>query len=106
MDTAELSTDDALLAAVRDEVLAYGVRRATATSIAHRAGVSRVTVYRRGGGIRPLLDALVAEFRNAVEEVTALVLAEQSPRDGRAAVTALAVAWSGSSAKHLWSQPC
>ena len=52
-----------------------------------------MTVYRRGGGIRQLLlDALIAEFRNAVEEVTALVLAEQSPRDGRAAVTALAVA--------------
>ena len=96
MDTAHLaapSTDEALLAAVRDEVLAYGVRRATATSIAQRAGVSRVTVYRRGGGIRQLLlDALVAEFRNAVEEVTAEVLTEQSPRDGRAAVTATAVA--------------
>ena len=88
MNTAHLAapstpnTDEALLAAVRDEVLAYGVRRATATSIAQR----------RGGGIKQLLlDALVAEFRNAVEEVTAEVLAEQSPRDGRAAVTAIAV---------------
>ena len=106
MDTAELSTDDALLAAVRDEVLAYGVRRATATSIAHRAGVSRVTVYRRGGGIRQLLDALVAEFRNAVEEVTALVpRSSRRGTDGRPSPPSR-WRWSGSSAKHLWSQPC
>lgn len=85
-------TDEALLAAVRDEVLAYGVRRATATSIAQRAGVSRVTVYRRGGGIKQLLlDALVGEFRGAVEQVTAKVVAHETPRDGRAQVTAVAV---------------
>jgi AcrR family transcriptional regulator len=85
-------TDEALLAAVRDEVLAYGVRRATATSIAQRAGVSRVTVYRRGGGIKQLLlDALVGEFRSAVEEVTSRVVAQEAPRDGRALVTAVAV---------------
>lgn len=88
----DTGTDEALLAAVRDEVLAYGVRRATATSIAHRAGVSRVTVYRRGGGIKQLLlDALVGEFRSAVEEVTARVVAHEAPRDGRALVTAVAV---------------
>jgi AcrR family transcriptional regulator len=85
------STDEALLGAVRDEVLAYGVRRATATSIAQRAGVSRVTVYRRGGGIKQLvLDALVGEFRSAVVEVTARVVAKETPRDGRATVTAVA----------------
>ena len=38
-------------------------RRATATSIAKRAGVSRMTVYRRGGGVKQLvLDALSREF--------------------------------------------
>ncbi len=55
--------EDSLLQAVRDEVIEYGVRRATATSIAKRAGVSRMTVYRRGGGIKQLiLDALTREF--------------------------------------------
>ncbi|MBK8755765.1 MAG: TetR/AcrR family transcriptional regulator [Actinomycetales bacterium] len=70
------ATDDALLAAVHDEVIDYGVRRATATSIAKRAGVSRMTVYRRGGGVKQLvLDALSREFdtllRQAFVEATA-----------------------------------
>jgi AcrR family transcriptional regulator len=89
--TLDRTTDDALLAAVRDEVLAYGVRRATATSIAQRAGVSRVTVYRRGGGIKQLLlDALVGEFASAAEEVAARVLDEESPANGRETVVAVA----------------
>jgi AcrR family transcriptional regulator len=55
--------EESLLQAVRDEVIEHGVRRATATSIAKRAGVSRMTVYRRGGGIKQLvLDALTREF--------------------------------------------
>ena len=71
------ATDDALLAAVHDEVIDYGVRRATATSIAKRAGVSRMTVYRRGGGVKQLvLDALSREFdtllRQAFVEATAI----------------------------------
>jgi AcrR family transcriptional regulator len=87
----DITVDDALLAAVRDEVLAYGVRRATATSIAQRAGVSRVTVYRRGGGIKQLvLDALVAEFAKAAEEVANRVVAEEAPTNGREMVVAVA----------------
>ena len=66
----ESTTDQDLLAAVREEVLAYGVRRATATSIAARAGVSRMTVYRRGGGVKQLvLDALSREFETQIAEV-------------------------------------
>ncbi|MBK6886650.1 MAG: TetR family transcriptional regulator [Tetrasphaera sp.] len=58
-----LDPEDPLFSAVREEVLRYGVRRATLSSIARRAGVSRMTVYRRVGGIGQLiLDALVAEF--------------------------------------------
>ncbi|AXG12712.1 TetR/AcrR family transcriptional regulator [Intrasporangium calvum] len=87
------SPDDALLAAVRDEVLDYGVRRATATSIAHRAGVSRVTVHRRGGTIRQLvLDALVAEFTGTMEDCAARVATEAPPRTGRDTVVEMAVA--------------
>ena len=89
--TLDRSTHDALLAAVRDEVLAYGVRRATATSIAQRAGVSRVTVYRRGGGIKQLLlDALVGEFARAAEEVATRVIDQEAPANGRETVVAVA----------------
>lgn len=61
-----------LESAAREEVLAYGVRRATATSIARRAGVSRMTVYRHSGGVQQLvLDALFAELsRLAPTEVS------------------------------------
>lgn len=91
MNDADLPDPD-LLQAVVDEVLAYGVRRATATSIAHRAGVSRVTVYRRGGGIRQLvLDALVAEFSRSVEQVADRVALEVRPGNGREAVVARAI---------------
>lgn len=91
MSDTELPDPD-LLQAVVDEVLAYGVRRATATSIAHRAGVSRVTVYRRGGGIKQLvLDALVAEFGRSVEQVADRVAAETRPANGRELVVARAI---------------
>ena len=64
--------DDALVAAVTAEVRDYGVRRATASSIAARAGVSRVTLYRRGGTVRSLiLDALSAEFARVLREAMA-----------------------------------
>ena len=69
-------TEERLLAAVRDEVIAYGVRRATATSIAQRAGVSRMTVYRRGGGVKQLvLDALSREFETFLAAVSSDVRA-------------------------------
>lgn len=84
--------DDVLLDAVREEVLAYGVRRATATSIAQRAGVSRVTVYRRGGGIKQLvLDALVGEFARTVEQVARRVAEDRAPATGRENVVEVAV---------------
>ncbi len=68
--------EERLLAAVRDEVIAYGVRRATATSIAQRAGVSRMTVYRRGGGVKQLvLDALSREFETFLAQVSSDVQA-------------------------------
>lgn len=83
-----VSTDEALLAAVRDEVIAYGVRRATATSIAQRAGVSRMTVYRRGGGVRQLLlDALTREFDTDI----AALLEATSAEHGRARLVDVAV---------------
>ena len=39
--------EDAVLDATRDCVLAYGVRRTTVSDVARRAGVSRMSIYRR-----------------------------------------------------------
>jgi AcrR family transcriptional regulator len=50
--------DDALLDAARDCVLAVGLRRTTLTDVARRAGVSRMTMYRRW----PDMGSLVADL--------------------------------------------
>lgn len=61
-----MAQDDALLAAVRAEVIAYGFRRATMTSVARRAGMSRATLYRRGTTLDDLVrEALVEDFSAA-----------------------------------------
>ncbi len=51
--------DDPLLDAARDCVLAVGVRRTTLTDVARRAGVSRMTVYRRFPDVTAQLQALM-----------------------------------------------
>jgi AcrR family transcriptional regulator len=62
--------DDALLDAVRASVMAVGVRRTTLTDVARRAGVSRMTVYRRFPDVAALLQALMTrEFGALVVEV-------------------------------------
>ncbi len=72
MPKADAAHPDPLLAAVREEVLAYGVRRATLTSVAARAGLSRMTVYRRGGSMEALvMDALVEEFGGLLQQARA-----------------------------------
>jgi AcrR family transcriptional regulator len=50
--------DDALLDAARHCVLAVGLRRTTLTDVARRAGVSRMTMYRRW----PDMGSLVADL--------------------------------------------
>lgn len=90
----DTDAQDRLLAAVRDEVIAYGVRRATATSIAQRAGLSRMTVYRRGGGVKQLvLDALSREFETFLTDVAGHVEAPHARgRLVRGAVSAVRAA--------------
>lgn len=62
--------DDALLDATRACVLAVGVRRTTVTDVARRAGVSRMTLYRRYPDISSLISALMTrEFSALGEEV-------------------------------------
>src|SRR3954447_7245207 len=53
------SDSDAVLDAVRDCVLAVGVRRTTLTDVARRAGVSRMTLYRRWPDVRTLVGDLM-----------------------------------------------
>jgi AcrR family transcriptional regulator len=57
------SSDDAALDAARDCVLAVGVRRTTLTDVARRAGLSRMTLYRRWPDVRSLVaDLMTREF--------------------------------------------
>jgi AcrR family transcriptional regulator len=59
--------DDRLLDAARASVLAVGVRRTTVTDVARRAGVSRMTLYRRFPDLESLLSALMTrEFGRLV----------------------------------------
>lgn len=67
-DTA--TTQQRLLQAAKETVLAHGVRRATATDIAARAGVSRMTLYRTYGTVDELvLDALTVEFQSYLKQL-------------------------------------
>jgi AcrR family transcriptional regulator len=64
--------DDALLDAAQACVLAVGVRRTTMTDVARRAGVSRMTLYRRHPDVTSLLQALMTrEFSALAEQVDA-----------------------------------
>ena len=62
---------DTVLDAARDCVLAVGVRRTTLTDVARRAGVSRMTLYRRWPDVRTLVaDLMTREFVTLITEVT------------------------------------
>jgi len=61
------SEDDPVLHAARECVLAVGVRRTTMTDVARRAGVSRMTLYRRFPDLEAVLAALMTrEFGRLV----------------------------------------
>jgi AcrR family transcriptional regulator len=75
--TAARTADDTVLDAARDCVLAVGVRRTTLTDIARRAGVSRMTLYRRWPDVRTIVADLMTR------EWTAIGDALQPPDDGR-----------------------
>lgn len=60
--------NDDVLDAARDCVLAYGVRRTTLTDVARRAGVSRMTIYRRWPDVRTLVgDLMTREWVHVIE---------------------------------------
>jgi hypothetical protein len=60
--------DDGVLDAARTCVMAVGVRRTTFSDVARRAGVSRMTLYRRFPDLETLLSALMTrEFGRLVD---------------------------------------
>ena len=67
--TVVVDEQDRLLDAARECVLAVGVRRTTVTDVARRAGVSRMTLYRRFPDLEGVLAALMTrEFGRLVGE--------------------------------------
>src|SRR5581483_7651707 len=62
------TAEDAVLDAARDCVLAVGVRRTTLTDVARRAGVSRMTLYRRWPDVRTLIGDLMTREWVAIAE--------------------------------------
>lgn len=93
--------DDPLLDAVRECVLAVGVRRTTATDVARRAGVSRMTLYRRFPDVTSMIAALMTrEFTGVVRD--AARDAADLPT-GRARIVAGAIEGAQRIARHpLW----
>lgn len=76
-------TTAAILDATRASVLDFGVRRTTLTDIARRAGVSRMTVYRRYPDLDAVLRELMTREFGATLEATAAAAARDG-EDGRA----------------------
>ena len=67
-------TTEAILDATRASVLDFGIRRTTLTDVARRAGVSRMTVYRRYPDVDAVLrDLMTREFGRAMAEIAARV---------------------------------
>jgi len=67
--TTVTASDDGYLDAARDAILAVGWSRTTLTDIARRAGVSRMTLYRRWPDTQTMLaDLMTREWGRVVSE--------------------------------------
>ena len=87
MARAQPLDDDRILDAARDTILAVGLRRTTVSDVARRAGLSRMTVYRRYPDGAALIRALMwREFGGLLEQVRSDVAA--LPRARNRLVTA------------------
>ena len=76
-----MSPDDALLDAARDCVLAVGLRRTTLTDVARRAGVSRMTMYRRWPDMGSLVGDLMTREWSTLARVSADEAVGDTARD-------------------------
>lgn len=66
-----VALDEVIFAAIAEEIHAVGISGASAQSIADRAGISRVTLYRRAGTIgRLLLTATTQELDHILQDVS------------------------------------
>ena len=71
-----------ILDAAREQFMTFGLRRSTVDDVARRAGVSRVTVYRRIGNKDSLVSAcLLREYRRFLVEVDDAVAALPTTED-------------------------
>ena len=80
-----------MLDAARACVMAVGVRRTTFSDVARRAGVSRMTLYRRFPDLETVLSALMTrEFGRLVEEARSAGHREPTVRERAVAMVTLA----------------
>ncbi len=84
--------DDPYLDAVRDCVMAVGVRRTTATDVARRAGVSRMTLYRRFEDVAAMIAALMTREFTGILRDAALDAADRTPARARIVAAAISSA--------------
>ena len=69
----DIDDDQALLDAARDAIMDFGVRRTTLTDVARRAGVSRMTIYRRHSDIASIIsDLMTRDFGAAIAQAAKL----------------------------------
>jgi AcrR family transcriptional regulator len=81
-DPTPTDADHVVLDAARESILAVGWRRTTLTDVARRAGVSRMTLYRRWSDMPGLLgDLMTREWTAAMATVAAESHLEESSLD-------------------------
>jgi AcrR family transcriptional regulator len=75
------STTERILDATLEQFLLVGLRRTTIDDVARRAGVGRVTIYRRVGQKHQLVEAvMLREVRRVIAELSTAIAAIQDPR--------------------------
>jgi len=91
--------DDSLLAAARECLLDIGFRRITLTDVARRAGVSRMTVYRRFADVRSLVaDLMTRELGELLAKAAADAAGACTVRERLVSATVAGV-------RELWADP-
>ncbi|WP_278312392.1 TetR/AcrR family transcriptional regulator [Lolliginicoccus levis] len=72
-------TEEAILDAARARIMQVGIRRSSMDDIARRAGVNRVTIYRKFANKDSLVEVVLArEVQRLLAELTAIVTAHEA----------------------------